>query len=109
MTNLTMYRGDDRELTISATEDLTGSTIRFTARRMDGTHEAVIEKASGDGIVLGDPATTAVVTIEAADTSSLRPTVLHWDIEVTDATDKIHTVAEGTLTIKGDVTYEDGS
>jgi len=109
MTNLTMYRGDDRELTISATEDLTGSTIRFTARRMDGTSEAVIEKASGDGIVLGDPATTAVVSIDTADTSSLRPTVLHWDIEVTDATDKIHTVADGTLTIKGDITYEDGS
>lgn len=99
-----MYRGDDRTLTITASESLTGSELRFTARTRRGAEEAVIEKSSGEGIALGDPATTALITIDAADTVDLAPGALYWDIEITDATDKVHTVAAGRLAILEDVT-----
>lgn len=104
MSYLSMYRGDDRVLTITASEPLTGAEIRFTARRYKADAEPIIEKTSAEGITLGDPATTAVITIDAADTVELDPVVLHWDIEITDATDKVHTVAAGRLAVIEDVT-----
>lgn len=104
MTYLSMYRGDDRILTITADEDLTGSDIRFTARARKRDAEPVIEKSLGEGITLGDPGTTAVVVLDAADTADLEPGALFWDIEVTDAVDKVHTVATGRLAVIADIT-----
>jgi hypothetical protein len=104
MSYLSMYRGDDRVLDITASETLTGSTLRFTAKQRRTDTEAVIEKSTGDGITIGSPATTASIAIDAADTEDLEPTVLFWDIEVTDVTGKVHTVATGRLEIHADVT-----
>lgn len=103
MSYLSMFRGDDRTLTITATEDLAGSEIRFTAKQRRSDAVAVIAKSLGSGITLGNPTTTAEVVIDAADTDDLDPVALYWDVEVTDATDKIRTVASGRLAIREDV------
>lgn len=103
MSYLSMYRGDDRELTITASEDLSGSTVRFTARRRRSDVAAVIVKSSTAGsIVISGMAAT--VTIDAADTEDQGRQALFWDVEVTDPAGKVHTVATGRLAILEDVT-----
>jgi hypothetical protein len=110
MTILSMYRGDDRTLTITADQSLTGSEITFTARgKRREDSPVLIVKTTDDGIVIGDPATTAVVTLDAEDTEDLTPGSLWWDVEVVDALGKVHTVAEGRLRVRLDATRLEGS
>lgn len=107
MTTLSMYRGDDRMLTITASEDLEGSEITFSAKRSTRDDAPVlISKSVGDGIAIGDPTTSAVVTLDAVDTADLAPGTLFWDIEVVDVLGKVHTVATGKLRIRRDVTTQ---
>lgn len=102
-TYLSMYRGDDRELTITASEDLTTSEVRFTARAQRSSPTAVIAKSTETGGIVVDTA-TATVAIDAADTQDLDPGALHWDVEVTDAIGLVRTVAIGRLAILRDIT-----
>lgn len=104
MTYLSMYRGDDRVLTITATEDLSGSEVRFTARRTRRAEEAVIEKVSPGDITIDE--FSAAIAIDAADTEDLDREALFWDIEITDSADKIRTVATGRLAILPDITRQ---
>jgi hypothetical protein len=104
MNYLSMYRGDDRTLTITTTEDLSGSDIRFTARSRHGAPEPAILKQTGAGISLDEEGSSAVVTLDAADTADLDPCALVWDIQVVDGAGKTHTVATGWLVVLGDVT-----
>lgn len=112
MTDLTMYRGDDRDFTITATEDgspldLTGATVRFTAKRdaVDADDAAVIAKTSDTGIAIDEDPTTgvAVITIEAADTEDLRASAtLVYDVQVTRG-GRTLTVLAGHLAVIADV------
>lgn len=103
MSYLSMYRGDDRELVVTASEDLTGAEVAFTARRYKRDEVPVISKTTAAGItVVG---TVATITIDAADTVDEAPGALFWDIQITDATGKIHTVATGRLGILEDITH----
>lgn len=104
MTYLAMTRGDDRTLTVTASEDLDGADLEFTARRRPYS-DIVIHKRLGAGITLGDPTTTAVVAIDADDTDDLTPDVLYWDLQVVDTANETHTVARGRLAIEPDITY----
>jgi hypothetical protein len=112
MTALSMYRGDDREFTLTLTEDgapmdLTGATLRFTAKHSagDADVDAVVAKETGAGIVIdADPETgIAVVTVDAADTTSLGGfTRLVYDVEVTRG-GSTRTVLAGRLDVLVDV------
>ena len=108
MSYLSMFRGDDRVLTVTASEPLTGLELRFTARRQWNTR-VLIEKSTDSGITLGDPDTTALITIDSEDTADLTPGALHWDIQVTDTEGEVHTVAAGRLAIKPDITRGEAS
>jgi hypothetical protein len=102
---LSMYRGDDRTLTITATEDMTGSEIHWTAKWSRSADEpVVIGKSTAEGITIGGPGTTATVTIDAADTRDLDPGPLYWDVEIIDTLGRVRTVAAGVLDLKADVT-----
>lgn len=109
MTYLSMYRGDDRELTITASEDLTGCDVRFTAKARPSSAMAVLEKSTDPGGGITIDTTTVTVAIEAADTVDLDPVALHWDVEIVDLADKVHTVAHGRLAILQDITRPAGS
>lgn len=112
---LRMTRGDDRDFDLTLTEDgaamnLTGATVRFTAKRsvLEADSSAVIAKDSGgNGIVIdANPLLgTAVLTISAADTADLtdRVTTLVWDVQVTRAGLTVTPLA-GFLEITADVT-----
>lgn len=101
MTYLSMTRGDDRVLEVTATESLDGSDVTFTARHRRYSEDAVILKTSPADITIAGP--LASVTLAAADTADLDPDVLYWDIEVVDSGGSTHTVADGRLAIQGDV------
>lgn len=113
-TDLSMYRGDDQDFTITMTEagsamDLSGAVVRFCAKRnvVDLDADAVITKTSqaDEGIAIdGDPTTgIAVVTIDAADTEDLAGTCwLKYDVQVVRG-GKTKTVVTGTLEIRADV------
>jgi hypothetical protein len=111
MTILSMYRGDDRTLTITADESLTGSEITFTAKRRKRDDSPVlISKTTVDGITIGgDPDTSAIIALDAADTEDLDPGKLWWDIEIVDVLGKVHTVAEGHLRLLRDASRLEGS
>jgi hypothetical protein len=102
---MSIHRGDDRSLTVTASASMQGADLTFTARHRRHSEEVLIEKISGDGITLGpDPFTTATITIDAADTEDLTPDVLYWDLQLVDSSDEVHTVADGRLAILEDVT-----
>jgi hypothetical protein len=106
MSYLTIYRGDDRTLTVAASSPIQGSDMVFTAKRhrRDADADAVIQKSTADGgiTVIGDEAT---ITIDAADTDSLDDSpALFWDVQVTDTDGKTLTVATGRLAILRDIT-----
>lgn len=98
-----MTRGDDRTLTVTASASMEDADLRFTARRFRSDEAAVIEKTS-DVVVGYDDPFSATITIDAVDTESLDPVALWWDLELTDSTGKVHTVASGRLAILEDVT-----
>lgn len=103
MTELTMHRGDDREVVITATDNLEGSIVRFTTRYRRTDAEPVFEKTTEDGSIIVAE-NIATVRIDAEDTDDLVPTVLRWDVEITGPSGLVQTYADGYLAIKGDVT-----
>jgi hypothetical protein len=112
VTRLSMYSGDDRDFTLTLTEDgapmdLTGADVRFTAKaNVSMTDEdAAIAKSTVDGgVVIDDDATSGVcvVTVDAADTDELGGSVLEYDVQVTRG-GKTRTVVRNRLTISRDV------
>lgn len=112
MITLDMFRGDDREFTLTLTEDglpmnLTGATLRFTAKRSinDPDTAAVITKTVGSGITIDADPTSGIVVVAllAADTADVtRQTVLVWDVQVVRG-GKTRTVVAGTLDVLLDV------
>lgn len=107
-------RGDTINLTgvvrdsAGAVVNLTGCTLRFTAKLNRGDADnatGAIKKYTGSGITHTDAAAGAYrVTLAPADTSSLTATTVYfWDLQLTDGSGAVFTVADGTLTVLVDV------
>jgi hypothetical protein len=106
MTYLSMYAGNDRELTITASEDLSGADVYWTARRRKRDTEPLLEKSTVAGISVNGA--VATVALDREDTVDLDPVVAHWDVEVVDGSGDTHTVATGRLAIKRPITRRSG-
>jgi hypothetical protein len=116
-TYLSMTRGDDESFDVHVVDrdgvdvDLSGADLRFTAKRdvTDADVDAVITKTLTGAVSDGITIVTAVeglarIDIDDTDTDALtRGTLLVWDLQVVDSTDKVRTVASGTLRIIVDV------
>lgn len=109
--DLELTRGDTRTWAFTierdgAPVDLTGSTVRFTAKRSyaDADADAVIAKSTDDDVQIFDAAAgVAWVIVNPTDTSALEaPLSLVWDLEI-DAAGVISTPLQGTLEIAPDV------
>lgn len=114
MTVLRMKQGDTLTLDVGpvrdaagVVQDITGSTLRFTAkaRLADADADALLTGSTGDGrIVLVDPvAGMARVTIPAELTTGLGRRVLVWDVQLSQP-GLVRTLDEGTLIVSVDVT-----
>ena len=104
--DLVMTRGDTRTLTLTLTDsdavpfDLTGATLRFTVGDL-------LEKATGDGIVVADPDSgVAVITINPADTEDASDwrRSYPYDIQVTFLDGTVITPILGRFVLRPDVT-----
>lgn len=113
--NFAMFRGDSftwqLQIQLNGTaQNITGFTgLRMTAkyRRTDADNLAVFTKTSGSGITVNN-ASTGLFTIAftSADTSALDATtdvILDYDIQYTDSSSNPHTVANGKITVRPDV------
>lgn len=112
MSVIYIRRGDTRVLDLTATTpadlpyNLTGVDLSFTVKRGfdDDDADAVITKTVGSGISLTDAAGgMASITLDAADTSGLRPGApLVYDIQAID-NDEVVTLDSGELRVMPDV------
>lgn len=111
--SIEIYRGDDREITITVTEpagtatDLTDTTLWFAVWDADASSR-IIEKDTTDGITIESPSTggIATVAIANADTASLESADLDvpltWEVQMKKS-GAITTVARGYLTVLTDI------
>lgn len=100
-----MFSGEQKELAIAITDDagaavdLTGVTVRWSLART-ARSAPLIEKVTGDGIVVTDAAGGAcTVTLVPADTEALEGDYYH-EAEVTDGAGRPTTVLHGRARIK---------
>lgn len=85
--------------------DLTGATIRWTAKPSVSDVSALISKAIGSGLTVADPTSGRVdLTFNPQDTRDLdAPATLYWDLEVTEANGYVSTPLIGTLRLDADI------
>ena len=115
-TEIGLYKGDDKTFRITVTDnsspaqplDLTGYTLRFTAKNSASDETAVISKTSAvsgeiDLILTGDK-NQADIIIDRVDTVELSIGPLVFDIEAETPAGKFHTIVVGSLNILQDVT-----
>lgn len=105
----TIYRGDEREATITVVNpdgtptNLTGKRMIFTARTKRGTNSYAFQKSSTTGgIVINDPLLgIATMTILEGDTSSYdRNVSLAYSITIDNNPGAQITVATGNLNVE---------
>jgi hypothetical protein len=107
-----MTRGDDATFVIVAVDalnkpvNLSGATLRFTAKKSRTDAVPTLSKSTGSGITHTDPANgQAELTFVPADTSSLyAPIALIFDVQLTEGTGKVSTIILGVLQIGADIT-----
>lgn len=108
-------RGDTVVLAVTATVegmpfDLTGQTLRFTAKRSPTWPTPVIQKDNdligGVSLAIGPDGVTqnvALVTLDPTDTV-LGPApgdvLLYWDLKVKDASGHVETLVDSTLVLE---------
>lgn len=118
-----MYRGDDRDFTITLTEDgspidLTGYSVVSTFRDDIDSDTATFQLMTADASIeiAADP-TTGVITLHIPSTATAdleRNITLLGDIELTDGSGNVRTAPEPSLDestlirlkIRADVTHE---
>lgn len=115
MPDFEMFRGDSAEFELTVTKDaapvnLTGGQLRFSAKRSkdDPDADAVVSKVSTDTAqieITNAAGGLATVKMVPADTEDLtEQTVLFYDVQFKDATNRIFTLATGKLKVRLDVT-----
>jgi hypothetical protein len=119
MTEFTMYRGDSATFDVAVVDaagaalNLTGTKLWFTVKRWisDLDSHAIVQKTSDSAgqVTLADQTADpgkATIKVLPADTASLGAdtTTLVWDVQILDGAGEMHTVADGSLTVKPDVT-----
>src|SRR5882724_3046901 len=123
-TNLTLKRGDTGKwdiaftrkvllngLLVDAPADITGSVVRFTAKKLatDLDAVAVVRKDSagvGGVVITNAGGGIARVTVPPGDSAILTDPItnLSWDAQITEQDGTVTTVLEGTLIVSADIT-----
>lgn len=85
--------------------DLTGCTARMQIRSEVESPTVLLELSTTNGrIVLGGPAGTATMTIDAATTAATEWDSGVWDLEITHPGGEVSRMAEGTASVSPEVT-----
>lgn len=109
-----MKRGDTIELHVGpvlkadqTVQDITGHTIRFTAKeRLSDLDAAAVIASAPENVTLVDgPGGLATIAIPPAATSGFTADrVLHWDLQISDPAGRVRTLDSGKLIVERDVT-----
>ncbi len=107
MSDLVLTKGDTRLLLVTATVDITGSALWWTAKRSrdDADADAVLSKSTADGITITDgPAGEATIALAVADWDAVTaPDRLVWDLQERTVGAVVTTLATGWLVVLPDV------
>jgi len=114
-TKLEMFRGDDESFDVRVYEvdgvtpvNLTGADLRFTAKRnvtdLDADAVVTLTTAAGTITITNAVLGQARLDVPAVQTNALtRDSILPWDLQVRDVSNKTRTLASGLLIIRRDV------
>jgi hypothetical protein len=113
-TQIDMFKGDHKTLRLTVIDgngdavDLAGASLIFSLKFIATASTALIEKTSAKPaeIDILTPTTNGIAEIFLlpADTTSLRPKVYTFDVQLTDSGGKISTLLRGNLNLLQDVT-----
>jgi hypothetical protein len=93
--------GDDRTVRVAvqnadlSPRDLTGEVVEFRAAPSLGASAATISKTDGNGIVVVDAADGLIDVVFYPDDTATTPSLLLWEIRVTDVAGLITTLDFG--------------
>jgi hypothetical protein len=111
MTNLSMYRGDDKYITLTftlngAVLDITGATIFLTIKNdiTDLDDDAVFKDEWVAPADAESEAGRIQIHIPSSDSDSFEVKSYVFDIQYKSSTGDISTVADGNFTVNADVT-----
>jgi hypothetical protein len=108
--NFEAYKGDTRNISVSvedddgAAVDLTGATIKWAAANTPTSVAVISKQTGGSGISITDASGGVfVITLQPADTASLRARTYYHEAQVTDAGGVISTVLTGKMKLFEDL------
>ena len=109
--DITWYRGDSFpiELTIKdkATGnavDITGYAFKLTVDELQDPPDTSTKKFSVDGVLDGTPSTGKVAFTPSTTDTAILPADYYYDVQMTDASSNIRTIAKYKFTISQDIT-----
>ena len=110
-----MFRGDDESFDVRVYEvdgvtavNLSGANLRFTAKQhvtdLDADAVVTLTTAAGTITITNAALGQARLDVPASQTNGLtRDSVLVWDLQVFDVSNKTRTIGSGLLVIRRDV------
>lgn len=109
MTEISVYRGDDKTWTLNFTDtngdpiDLTGATVFFTIKvnKTDKDSDAIISKDQSSHVDAVNGQTTISLTDSDTD---VRVGNYHYDIQLVDSLGIVTTIVVGAFKVKQEVT-----
>jgi hypothetical protein len=112
MSDFRVTRGDSASFTITVTVGgvpldlrLMNTALVFAAREIPGD-AIVLSKSIGSGITVepGNPGNVATLKLDPGDTSGIdAPTILAYDVQLTEPDARVTTVVGGRITITPDI------
>lgn len=110
-TRLVMYQGADftATFTVPATgtpTNLTTYTARMKAAKVVHGRivETVLSLTNGAGITLGSSTSNVAIAVAGADTAAIDGGTYRYDIEIVSGSGAVSRIAQGRLTVYGEVT-----
>jgi len=108
---LRMYRGDSYPISITISDsetglaiDITGYSFKLTVNSDQNPTSITNQKFTVVGILDSDPTTGKVSFTPTSLNTDISPATYYYDIEMTDASNNIKTIAKSTFIILQDIT-----
>ena len=109
--NLNLYRGDDRDITLSVSDskgaiDLSSYQARCQVRDSTRNNGKVLLTLSSDDGSITVADNQLVLHVTHVDTATATWRQATYDVQLTDPQGKVKTIVRGQITLEHDVTYD---
>ncbi len=106
-----MYRGDSYPIVITISDsstgsaiDITGYSFKLTVNSDQNPTSTANQQFTVDGVLDADPTTGKVSFTPTTTDTDITPGNYFYDIEMTDASGNVKTIAKSSFTISQDIT-----